>query len=117
MSSTTEDALLMAMEDTAKCLNNASVGTLVAAAIAHRVVGGNEHDPSKGSLSGHCAVCLVPWPCVTAMHFLRVPGAPKTALRNAADAIVRHIHWPRTEEGAIYWSDVYNKLVDLSNKL
>jgi hypothetical protein len=44
-----------------------------AAALAHRVCCGTEHDPSNGKLHGYCVVCGVPWPCETAQSYLRRP--------------------------------------------
>lgn len=43
----------------------------LATALAHRVCGGEEHDPQNGKLHGCCVVCLVPWPCETASVFMR----------------------------------------------
>lgn len=43
----------------------------LAAALAHRVCCGTEHDPQNGKLHGYCVVCGVPWPCETASYFLR----------------------------------------------
>lgn len=42
----------------------------IAAATAHRVCCGTEHDPQNGKLHGYCVVCGVPWPCETAQLFL-----------------------------------------------
>ncbi len=43
----------------------------IAAAIAHRVCCGTEHNPLEGKLHGLCVVCGTDWPCETAKLFLK----------------------------------------------
>ncbi len=45
----------------------------VAQLIAHRAVGGNEHD-GMSKFHGNCAVCLVEWPC----EYAGTPPAKRT---------------------------------------
>lgn len=57
-----------------------ATATDTAAALAHRVCCGTEHDPANGKLHGYCIVCGVEWPCETAQYFLRKPDAERRAI-------------------------------------
>jgi hypothetical protein len=48
----------------------------IAAAIAHRACCGTEHNPLQGKFHGYCVVCGVPWPCDTAVQFLKDGKSP-----------------------------------------
>ena len=61
----------------ARCVEDQQIK--IAAATAHRVCCGVEHDPANGKLHGYCVVCGVPWPCETAKNFLFPASAQAAA--------------------------------------